>query len=70
MSYVIITYPPRKTQEERRLTHKATYGPGAPLPARGYRFRPTVRRAGLSPNTSLLLILLGAGALIWLMGRK
>jgi hypothetical protein len=31
--------PPRKTEEERRLTHTAMYGEGSPLPERRYRFR-------------------------------
>ena len=33
-------YPPRRTEEERRITHEALYGKGATLPARQFRFAP------------------------------
>ena len=61
-------YPPRKTEEERRATHEALYGEGAPLPERGYRFR--TNSGSLGSDTTTLIALGGLLLVLFLVGRK
>jgi len=70
MSYTPRTHPPRKTEAERILTHAATYGRAAPLPARQYRFNPA-RATLATPEWVVPAIIGGAGLLlIYLITRK
>jgi hypothetical protein len=66
MSYAYPSW--RKTEAQRQATHEAIYGAGSPLPARGYKIRQA--RFGNSNSSTLVLLLLGAGALILLLGGK
>jgi len=68
MAYYRRVSPPRKTEAERIATHEALYGAGSPVPERQYRFRnPTM---SFQSSYVPLLVLLGAGLLLFWLGKK
>jgi len=64
-----VPYGVWKTEAERVATHEAIYGAGSPLPSRGYRVRQG-RFGSMDSSSTALLLILGAGALILILGGK